>query len=308
MKTIVFLPCYNEEQTLGKVIDDFRQYLPEAEIVVYDNNSTDQSAAIAKEKNATLYIEKRKGKGNVVKSAFNILEADIYIMSDADDTYPAEEIKKLMQPVLDGEVDMVVGTRLEKAGTKELKQLHRFGNKFIMFILNFVFRAKFKDILSGYRVMTRDFVKNVPLLSEGFEIETELTIQALERGYRVKEIPVAYRERPDGSESKIETFKDGFKIVLTIMSILRDYRPITFFFSISFILLLLGLIAGGTVLVEYIQTQFITRVPLAVLSTLLIIISFISFMTGFIVSAINRRFEEMQVLMKKNVNKKPDNS
>jgi len=222
MKTIVFLPCYNEEQTLAKVIDDFRKYLPEAEIVVYDNNSTDRSTAIAREKNATLYTEKRKGKGNVVKSAFNNLEADIFIMSDADDTYPAEEIKKLIQPVLDGEADMVVGTRLEQAGDKELRRLHQFGNRFIMFILNFVFRAKFKDILSGYRIMTKDFVKNIPLLSEGFEIETELTIQALERGYRVKEIPVAYRERPEGSESKIETFKDGFKIVFTIMSILRD--------------------------------------------------------------------------------------
>ncbi len=304
MKIIVFLPCYNEEQTIGKVIDDFRIQLPEAEIVVFDNNSTDKSVEIAESKNVTIYHEKKRGKGNVVKTAFNKLEADYYIMADADDTYPAEEIKKLMQPVIDGEADMVVGTRLEQAGSKELKQLHRFGNKLILFVLNFVFRAKFKDILSGYRIMNRDFVKSVPLLSEGFEIETEITIQALERGFRVKEIPISYRERPTGSESKIETFKDGFKIVFTIMSILRDYRPIAFFFSLSLILLILGLIAGGTVIIEYVQTKFITRIPLAVLSTLLIILSFISFMTGFIVSAINRRFEEMQILMKKIVNKK----
>jgi glycosyltransferase involved in cell wall biosynthesis len=303
MKVLVLLPCYNEELTLAKVIDDFRHELPEAEIVVFDNGSTDKSVSIARQKQATVYSEKKRGKGNVIKSAFDSLEADIYVMVDSDDTYPADEVKKLLQPVIDGEVDMTVGTRLENATKKQLRQLHKFGNKFILFILNTVFRARFKDILSGYRVMNRKFVKGIPLLSDGFEIETEITLQALERGFQVKEIPISYRERPAGSFSKIETFKDGFKIVFTIMSILRDYRPIIFFLTISAILFILGLITGGTVIIEYIQTKFITRVPLAVLSTLLIILSFISFMTGFIVSAINRRFEEMQALMRKSTNR-----
>ncbi len=303
MKILVLLPCYNEELTLAKVIDDFRHELPEAEIVVFDNGSTDKSVSIARQKQATVYLEKKRGKGNVIKSAFDTLEADIYVMVDSDDTYPANEVKKLLQPVIDGEVDMTVGTRLENATKKQLRRLHKFGNKLILFILNTVFRAKFKDILSGYRVMNRKFVKSIPLLSDGFEIETEITLQALERGFQVKEIPISYRERPAGSFSKIETFKDGFKIVFTIMSILRDYRPIIFFLTISIILFILGLITGGMVIIEYIQTKFITRVPLAILSTLLFILSFISFMTGFIVSAINRRFEEMQALMRKSTNR-----
>ncbi|MFA6098548.1 MAG: glycosyltransferase family 2 protein [Patescibacteria group bacterium] len=306
MKIIVFLPCYNEEKTISKVIDDFKKELPEAEIVVFDNNSSDQSVNIARSKGATIYVEKKRGKGNVVKSAFNKLQADIYIMADADDTYPADEVHKLLKPILDGQADMTVGTRLENANAKELRKLHKFGNKFILFILNTVFRSKFKDILSGYRVMNKDFVKGIPLLSEGFEIETEITLQALERGYRVLEIPTKYRERPIGSFSKIETFKDGFKIVFTIISILRDYRPIVFFMSISVILLVLGLLSGGTVLIEYIQTKFVTRIPLAILSTLLIILSFISFMTGFIVSAINRRFEEMNIQIKKSLYKEEE--
>src|SRR3989339_631216 len=218
MKVLVLLPCYNEELTLAKVIDDFRHELPEAEIVVFDDGSTDKSVSIARQKQATVYSEKKRGKGNVIKSAFDTLEADIYVLVDSDDTYPADEVKKLLQPVIDGEVDMTVGTRLENATKKQLRQLHKFGNKFILFILNTVFRARFKDILSGYRVMNRKFVKGIPLLSDGFEIETEITLQALERGFQVKEIPISYRERPAGSFSKIETFKDGFKIVFTIMS------------------------------------------------------------------------------------------
>lgn len=304
MKKVVFIPCYNEEITLGKVIDDFRRELPEAEIVVFDNNSTDRSLEIAREKGVKIYEEKRQGKGNVVKAAFDQLEADIYIMVDADDTYPAEEAKKLLKPVEEGEADVVVGTRLENADNKELRKLHQFGNRVILFLLNFSFRAHLKDILSGYRVMNRDYVKSIPLLSEGFEIETEMTLQALERGFRVKEISIQYRARPAGSESKLESFRDGFKIVFTIVSILRDYRPIAFFLGLCLILLALGLIAGLTVALEYFRTGLVTRMPLAILSTLLIILSFISLITGFIVSAINRRFEEMQVILKKRLNKK----
>ena len=299
MKTVLILPCYNEEKTLAKVIDDFRKQLPDIEIVVYDNNSQDRSVEVAQSKNVTVLREKKHGKGNVMKSAFNKLEADTYIMVDADDTYPAEDVHKLVKPVIDGEADMTVGTRLENATNEDIKQLHRLGNKLFLFILNTTFRKNLKDILSGYRVMNRDFVKGIPLLSEGFEIETEITLQALERGFRVKEIPVGYRSRPQGSESKIVPVRDGLKIIFTIMSILRDYRPIAFFLALSITLFALGLVAGITVTVGYLQTGLVTRIPLAVLSTLLIILSFISMVTGFIVSAINRRFEEMQILLKK---------
>lgn len=301
-KIIIILPCYNEEKTIGKVVDDFKKQLPDAEIIVYDNNSTDHSIEIARSKNVTIFLEEKQGKGNVIRTAFNKLEADYYIMVDADDTYPAEEVKKLLKPVINREADMVVGTRLENANNKAFKQLHRFGNQLFLFILNKAFKVKLKDILSGFRVMNREFVKGIPLLSEGFEIETELTLQALERNFQIKEIPISYRERPSGSESKISAFRDGFKIISTIISIFRDYRPMIFFFSLSSILFILGLIAGIIVTTGYFKTGLVTRIPLAILSTLLIILSIISLITGFIVSTINRRFREMQILLKKQLN------
>ena len=301
MKTVVLLPCYNEEKTLSKVIDDFRRELPEAEIVVYDNNSTDRSIEIAIQKNASLYREKRQGKGNVVKAAFDTLEADIYVMVDSDDTYPADKIHALMKPVVDEEADMVVGTRLESANDTNLRPLHQFGNRMILTMLNWTFRTHLKDILSGYRVMNKNFVKNIPLLSSGFEIETELTLQALEKGMIVKELPIQYRERPVGSVSKLRSFRDGSRIIWTIFSLLQDYRPMTFFTYLASFFWVLGLIAGGIVIKDYLDNGLIEKIPTAILATLLITIGLITFISGLIVSTVNRRFLELNVLMDRKI-------
>lgn len=297
MKTVVILPCFNEEQTLGKVIDDFRRVLPEAEIVVFDNNSTDRSVEIAQAKHVNVRHEKHRGKGNVMKAAFNQLEADIYVMVDSDDTYPAEVVRELIQPVIDEQADMVVGTRLENANEKNLRRLHQFGNRMILGMLNWTFRTHLKDILSGYRVMNDNFVKNIPLLSSGFEVETELTLQALEKGMVIKEIPIQYRERPEGSESKLRSFRDGYRIIWTIFSLLQDYRPMTFFSYLAGIFWVLGLIFGGIVIADYVDNGLVEKTPSAILATLLIIIGLIAFISGLIVSTINRRFLELNVLM-----------
>lgn len=298
-KIIVFIPAYNEERAIGKVISDFKRCLPGVDIVVIDNNSQDQTAKIAKDQGAIVLEEKRQGKGFAIRKFFQEIKADIYVMIDADDTYPAEEVQKLLDPILQGEADMTVGTRLEQANNETLNLLHQAGNKFFVFFVNFCFRSRFKDIFSGYRVMTHEFVKNIPLLSSGFEIEAELTIQALERGFRIKEIPVKYRARPAGSYSKLRTWQDGWKILLSIFAILRDYRPMTFFTILAFLFFLAGLFFGLIVIFDYLQKGIVTRVPFAILSSLLIILGFSSFIGGFVVSSVNRRFEEILAIWKK---------
>jgi glycosyltransferase involved in cell wall biosynthesis len=289
----VLIPALNEELTIATVIGDFHKQLPDADVVVINNNSTDQTVNIAKKAGARILYEKKPGKGNAVRKAFAELDADIYVMVDADDTYPANMVSKMIKAVNEEKIDMVIGTRLENFKKEEKKFLHNFGNNFFVWLLNLVFHSHFKDIFSGYRVFSREFVKNTPLLSEGFEIESELTVQALERGYKVKEIPIEYRERPKGSHSKLRTFNDGWKILLAIFSIFRDYRPMTFFTILACFFLLLGLIFGSFVIIDYVQKGIVTRVPFAILTTLLIIVGCICFIGGFIVSAVNRRFAEL---------------
>lgn len=295
----IVIPCYNEEKTIEKVILDFKKYLPEAKIIVYDNNSTDKSVQLAKNLGIKVMFEKRQGKGNVTKAIFENINSDIYIMVDGDDTYPAEEVSRLLKPILEDKADMIVGTRLEAATNKTLRPLHQIGNRLILGVINLFFRTKFKDILSGYRIMNKKLIQSVPLLSSGFEIETELTLQALEKGLRIKEIPIKYRERPEGSESKLRTFQDGSKIIFTIMSILRDYRPMTFFPLLALLFLILGLILGSGVVIEYYQTGLVTKLPRGVLSLGLVIIGFVVFIAGFIVETINRRFKETHQLLKR---------
>lgn len=294
----IIIPCLNEEKTISKVINDFKKELPEAKIIVADNNSIDKSREIAMTCGATVITEKRRGKGIVLQTAFNEIDSDIYIMVDADDTYPSEEIKKLIEPILNDEADMVVGSRLEYATNRSLKLINRIGNILILNILNLCFSSNLKDVLSGYRVMKKDFVKNVPVLSTGFEIETELTLQALVRHFRILEIPVIYRERTIGSSSKIKVFKDGLRILITIITLMRDYKPFVFFSSITIFFVVLGLIAGSNVVYEYLQTGLVTRLPLAVLSITFIIIGVIFFVTGFIISTLNRRFREIDVFIR----------
>ena len=245
MKVAVLIPCYNEELTVEKVVKDFRKELKDADIYVYDNNSKDNTAKLAKKAGAIVRHEYKQGKGHVVKSMFYDIDADIYIMVDGDDTYPADAVHKLMQPVIDGNADMVNGDRLSSTYFTENKRLfHNFGNKLVKNSINFLFKSNVKDIMTGYRVFNKKFVKNVPIMSPNFEVETEMTIYALDKKMSIVEIPVQYRDRPAGSVSKLNTIKDGIKVVKTIIRMFRSYKPMLFYGILSFISLVVGLSTG----------------------------------------------------------------
>lgn len=298
-KISIIIPVYNEEKTISKVIQDFKKELPKADIIVIDNNSSDNTVKNALESGGCILFEKKQGKGYVVRKAFNEIDADVFILVDGDDTYPANEIHKLIEPVISGRYDMVVGNRLNDFKKENKTFLHGFGNNFFVWLINLVFRSNIKDVFSGYRVFSSDFVQETPLLSTGFEIESEITVQSLERGFRVKEIPIKYRERPQGSYSKLRTFHDGWRILLAIFSIFRDYRPMAFFSLLAALFLLMGFCTGFIVIIDYLQKGIVTRVPFAILTSLLIIVSFLCFIGGFIVGAVNRRFSELNELIKK---------
>ena len=288
MKIAVLIPCYNEELTIGKVVDDFKKELPEADIYVYDNNSRDKTGEIAKEHGAIVVKEIRQGKGNVVRSMFRNIEADIYVMIDGDDTYPAEAARMLIQPIIDNEADMVIGDRLSN-GTyeKENKRaFHNLGNNLVKGLIGMLFKNEIKDIMTGYRVFNRFFVKTMPVISDGFQIETEISIHALDKKFRLKEIPIVYRDRPEGSESKLSTFRDGFRVLKTLASLFKDYKPMMFFGICSILSLILGLIIGIPVIYEFIITGYIKKLPSAVLSVGFILICIISLASGLILDTI----------------------
>lgn len=294
MKTVVLIPCYNEELTIEKVIKDFRRELPDAEIYVYDNNSKDKTAEIALKNGAILRHEYRQGKGNVVRSMFYDIDADIYVMVDGDDTYPAEFVHELIAPVVNGEVDMCIGDRLSN-GTyqKENKRpFHEFGNNIVKKSINVLFKTNLKDIMTGYRVFNKKYVKNMPVMSPKFEIETEMSLYALDKGLTIKEIPIDYRDRPEGSESKLNTFKDGMKVIKTIIRMYKDYNPLKFYARIGAIMFLLGLIIGIPVIVEFFKTQYITKVPSAILATGFIILSVVIAQCGVILDTVVRTNKE----------------
>lgn len=294
MKTAVLIPCYNEELTIEKVIKDFKKELPEAEIYVYDNNSKDKTAQIAKENGAIVKHEYRQGKGNVVRSMFRDIDADIYVMADGDDTYPAEEVHKLIEPVVNGEADMVIGDRLTN-GTyqKENKRhFHEFGNNLVKKAINVAFKTDLKDIMTGYRVFNKLFVKNMPVLSPKFEIETEMSLHALDKKFIIKEIPIVYRDRPEGSESKLNTVSDGMKVIKTIVKMFKDFKPRQFFWAFSLLFVLLGLIVGLPVIVEFIKTGYITKMPSAVLATGIMIFAIIIAQCGVILDTVVKQHRE----------------
>ena len=241
LRYAVLIPCLNEETTIGKVVEDFRRVLPEADIYVFDNNCTDRTAEVARQAGAIVERETRQGKGHVVRAMFEKIEADIYVLVDGDDTYPADALPSLLEPAVRGEADVVIGTRLEHADRRSLKPVNRFGNRLLGGLLNFCFRARFRDPLSGYRVMTRDFVKNIPVITHGFDIETELVIQSIVNGAAVKEIPIQYRERPEGSVSKLRPFAAGFRILKTMLGALVDFRPVWLFTIATIKLLVIAL-------------------------------------------------------------------
>lgn len=294
MKTAVLIPCYNEEVTIAKVIKDFKKELPEAEIYVYDNNSKDKTAQIAKENGAIVKHEYRQGKGNVVRSMFRDVDADIYIMVDGDDTYPAQEVHKLIEPIKNGEADMVIGDRLTN-GTyqKENKRhFHEFGNNLVKKAINVAFKTDLRDIMTGYRVFNKMFVKTMPVMSPKFEIETEMSLHALDKKFIIKEIPIVYRDRPEGSESKLNTVSDGMKVIKTIIKMFKDFKPRQFFWMIAVLFIILGLIVGIPVVVEFFQTGYITKIPSAVLATGIMIFSIIIAQCGVILDTVVKQYRE----------------
>jgi glycosyltransferase involved in cell wall biosynthesis len=241
-RVTVAIPCYNEAPTIAKVISDFRVRLPEAEIIVFDNGSTDASAEKALASGARVVREKRRGKGHVMQAILETVEADACVIVDGDDTYFAEDVNALLAPVLEDRADLVVGDRLGQADAKALSDLHRFGNRVILAMINLVFRASFRDVLSGYRVVNRNLRRTVPLITGGFETETELTLQALEKGMVILEVPIRYRARPQGSHSKLSPFADGYRILITMAVLLRNHRPLYFFSLIAVALVTFNLV------------------------------------------------------------------
>lgn len=289
-KIAVLIPCYNEELTVEKVIKDFRRELPDADIYVYDNNSKDKTAEIAVKNGAILRHEYKQGKGNVVRTMFYEIDADLYVMVDGDDTYPAEFVHQLIKPVEEGKADMCIGDRLSN-GTyqKENKRpFHEFGNNLVKKSINVLFKTDLKDIMTGYRVFNKKFVKNMPVMTNKFEIETEMSLYALDKGFVIKEIPILYRDRPAGSVSKLNTVSDGLKVLKTIFKMYKDYKPLRFFSYIAIILFLIGLIVGLPVIVEFFKTRYITKVPSAILATGLVTLSVIIGQCGVILDTVVR--------------------
>jgi glycosyltransferase involved in cell wall biosynthesis len=293
LKIAFIVPCYNEELTIESVIKDAKSAVPEAALYVFDNNSTDKTAQTALSLGAQVISEKRQGKGFVVQSIFNKVDADLYIMVDGDDTYDLSRIQDMIALVKQDQADMVVGNRLATHTSKAFRPLHTFGNKLVRFLINKLFRANLKDIMSGFRVMKREFVKNINIMSSGFEVETEMTIKALKYGYVIKEIDINYRERPEGSHSKLNTIKDGMVVLKTIFIIFKDYKPLLFFSVISGILLVISLVSGSVVITEFLETRYITHIPLAIFASGTMILSIILFITGIILDSTNRRFDEI---------------
>ena len=280
----VLIPCYNEAVTIAKVIDDFKRVLPDADIYVYDNNSTDDTGKIAAEHGAIVRTETRQGKGNVVRQMLRDIDAHYYIMVDGDDTYPAEAAVDLLKPLRAGQADMTVGDRLSNGtyGQENDRAFHGFGNNLVRFLIKLIYGFEYHDVRTGYRAFNRVFAKTMPVLSPGFEIETELSIHAVDKRWRITEVPIDYRDRPEGSESKLSTFSDGFKVLMTIMSLFKDYRPLALFSWISLVFFVLGLIAGIPVIVEYAQIGLVPRLPSALLAVALVFVGFMSLACGLI--------------------------
>lgn len=296
----VIIPCYNEALTIAKVVDDFHRELPEATVYVYDNNSSDGTAQIAREHGATVKFEPRQGKGNVCRQMFRDIEADCYLMVDGDDTYPAESARALCKPILAGEADMTVGDRLSNGTyTDENKRaFHGFGNNLVRGIIKWIYDYSFDDVMTGYRAMSRPFVKTFPVLSEGFQIETELSIHAVDHRWRIKDVPIEYRDRPAGSESKLNTISDGIRVIAMIGALFKDYRPLKFFSLVAIIFAAIGLALGIPVVTEYFATGLVPRFPTAILAAAFMFLCGLSLATGLIldsVAKVERKQWELRV-------------
>lgn len=305
MKIAVLIPCFNEILTIGKVINDFKETLPTAQIYVYDNNSTDNTDKIALEHGAIVRYEYQQGKGNVIRSMFRDIEADVYVLVDGDDTYPASYVEEMIKPIVAGEADMVIGDRLSNGSytSENKRQFHDFGNRLVRNLINNLFRTSLKDIMSGYRVFNKIFVKNMPISSSGFEIETEINLHALDKNFRIKEIPIQYRDRPNGSVSKLDTVNDGIRVLKTIFRVFKDYKPFEFFLAFSGVFLFLGLLFGVPVINEFIAKRYVFKIPSAILAVGCVLLSMSGFICGLILDTIVRHHrEDYEIMIKKAMN------
>ncbi len=296
-KIAVLIPCYNESKTIAKVVADYRKVLPQAELYVYDNNSTDNTAELAEKAGAIVRFEPRQGKGNVIRTMFREIEADCYLMIDGDDTYPAENAPEMCDLVLSGQADMVIGDRLSSTYFTENKRLfHNFGNRIVRLLINMIFHNHVNDIMTGYRAFSYEFVKGFPVLSKGFEIETEMTIHAVNKNFKLKEIPVAYRDRPKGSVSKLNTYSDGFKVLKTIGYLFAEYKPALFFNCLALIFLLGSIILGIPPFAEYFKTGIVLRFPSLIVAGIFLIIALLLGATGVILQVVAKKHRELYEL------------
>lgn len=298
-KIAVLIPCYNEELAIRKVVEDFKRCLPDAVIYVYDNNSSDNTSAIAAEAGAIVRHEYRQGKGNVIRSMFRQIDADCYIMVDGDDTYPAEAAAALRDMVIHQGVDMAIGDRLSSTYFLENKRpFHNVGNRLVRLLINKLFRSNVRDIMTGYRAFSPLFVKSFPVLSKQFEIETEMTIFALSHNMAIKEIPIDYRDRPAGGVSKLNTVRDGCKVLLTIFKLFRDNKPLIFFSALAAFLLLAVVGLMMPIIAEYMETSLVPRTPTVVVCAAMGICSIVSFVCGVILECQTKKHAQlMEILM-----------
>lgn len=293
-KIAVLIPCFNESKTIEKVVRDYKEVLPEADIYVYDNNSTDKTDEIARKAGAIVRYEYRQGKGNVIRRMFKDIDADCYLMIDGDDTYPKENAREMCNLVLEKGADMVIGDRLSSTYFTENKRaFHNFGNKLVRWLINSLFKGNINDIMTGYRAFSYDFVKTFPVLSKGFEIENEMTIHALDKNMFIKEILVEYRDRPNGSVSKLNTYSDGFKVLKTITRLFKEYKPMIFFGIISIIFLLISIGFGIPVFNGYFKTGLVERFPTLIFSGFMLMISIIMFSSGVILEVVAKKHRQL---------------
>jgi glycosyltransferase involved in cell wall biosynthesis len=283
----VILPCYNEEAAIGKTVRDFRAALPAAKVYVYDNSSKDRTAEVAREAGAIVRTEPRQGKGNVMRRMFADVEADIYVLADGDDTYDASVAPALVRKLIDEGLDIVTGVRVHSQASA-YRAGHVFGNRMLTGLTAMMFNVKLGDMLSGYRVMSRRFVKSFPFTAEGFGIETELTVHAVRLLMPMAEVDTAYKERPVGSVSKLSTYRDGFKILFTIAQMLREERPLLFFSVIAGVFAAVAIALGASIVVEFVHTGLVPRLPTAILATGLMLIAFLALMSGLILDTVTR--------------------
>ena len=298
-KIAVLIPCYNESKTIEKVVKDFKKVLPEAVIYVYDNNSTDGTDEIARKAGAVVRYEYQQGKGNVIRRMFREIDAEAYVMADGDDTYPAEHAREMVDKVLEKNVDMVIGDRLSSTYYEENKRpFHNFGNSLVQRSINTLFNSDIKDIMTGYRAFSYMFVKSFPVLSNGFEIETEMTIHAIDKRMYLENVVIDYRDRPEGSESKLNTYSDGMKVIFTIIRLFRVYKPFSFFGILAALLTILAAIFFVPVFIDYLNTGLVEKFPTLIVCGFVIVAAIISFFSGLLLSSIvqkNKQDYEMEL-------------